>query len=383
MTTYPVESITVTSGGTGYSASSPPVVTLAGGGGSSATATATVLTMNTGSFAVGSISITTAGSGYTSNPTVTFAGGGGSGATATSQVNGGTRFGKVWLVTSFAQTRTGARAMVQAEVASAVLGFALGGALTLAGPSPVIDAMPNSNNFEIHGADANSCHETAEADHPAIDGYDDPSANPPTQSVETIIDALPRPDHYTGSGGTPSVQNGFSALGETMTTPTGLDSVMSAIYNTSGANHYTAATVGTFDPASSPASSINYVDGDLSLAGNSTGRGILVVTGTLTMSGNFSWYGLIFVVGDGHVEMNGGGNGEIYGSIFVAKIWDNNTDKNLLSAVGSPTFNWNGGGGNGVRYDHCYATNLMTAVTLNNLNSTRPLKILSFSVLPY
>src|SRR6185503_13533464 len=104
-------------------------------------------------------------------------------------------------------------------------------------------------------------------------GFDDPSANPPTVSVETIIDSLPRPDHYVGAGGTPSVTNGFGTMGETMTTPAGIDSVMSAIYNTPGAHHYTPANVGSFDPNATTLSSINYVEGDLTLNGNGTGRG--------------------------------------------------------------------------------------------------------------
>src|SRR5438132_1871703 len=338
-TTYPVQSVTVTAGGTGYS--TPPTVSFSGGGGSGAAATATLSTMPSGTYYVDHIDINNAGSGYTANPTVTITGGGGSGATATSQISGGTKFGKVWLVTSLAQTATGARSMLQMEVASPVLGFALGGALTLDGPNPSVDAMPNSDSFRIKGNDANSCGGVQEADHPAIDGFDDPNANPPTNSVETVKDSLPRPDHYTGSGGTPSVQNGFASLGETMTTPDGLSSVIGAIYNAPGAQHYDASNVGSFNPSSTTKSSITYVDGDLNLGGNNTGNGILVVTGTLTMSGNFSWNGLIFVIGDGNVQFSGGGNGQITGSIIVAKIWDGS--HNLLNAIGSPTFHWNGG----------------------------------------
>jgi hypothetical protein len=382
ITTYPVASINVTSGGSGYNLLAPPTVTLTGGGGSGATATATVTSMNTGTFFVDHIDVDTNGSGYTSNPTVTLTGGGGSGAAATAIVSGGTKYGKVWLLTSLAQTSNGARSMVQAEVASPVLGFATGGALTLNGPNPIIDAMPNSVNFEIHGNDDNSCADPiTEEDHPAIDGFDDPNANPPTNSVETIIDSLPRPENYIGAGGTPSVQNGYGALGETMTTPAGLDAVMSAIYNMPTAVHWTSANVGSFNPNATTNTSINYVDGDLTLNGNGTGRGILVVTGTLTMSGNFSWWGIIFVVGDGNMQMNGGGSGEIHGSLFVAKTWD--SSHNLLANLGSPTFGWNGGGVNSLQYDHCYTSNLMSAVPMTNLTSTRPLKVLSYRSLPY
>ncbi len=384
LTTYSIASITVNGGGTGYDPANPPTVTISGGGGSGATATATISTMPTGNYWVDHITVSTPGSGYTSNPTVTISGGGGSGATATAQISGGTKFGQVYLVTSFAQTHTGARSMLQTEVATPVLGFATGGALTLDGPNPVIDAMPNSNLFTITGADANSCHETQEADHPAIDGYDDPNATPPTNSVTTIVGSLPRPDHYTGSGGTPSVQNGYAALGETMTTPTGLQSLLGAIYNAAPvASRYTTATSGGFVPGSTTKSSITYVDGNLTLSGNPVGSGILVVTGTLTMTGNFTWQGLVFVVGDGIANMSGGGNANVTGSMIVSKIWDSYTTKNLLSSIGSPTFNWNGGGGNGIHYDHCYVTDLMTAVPFTPPPTTKPLKVLSFRILPY
>jgi hypothetical protein len=382
-TTYPVASVTVNTGGMDYNPTYPPTITFSGGGGSGAAGIPVLSTMSSATFYVHHIDVNTSGSGYTSNPTVTLNGGGGSGATAVSQVSGGTKFGQVWMLTSFAQTRAGARSMLQMEVASPVMGYSPGGALTLDGPSPVMDDVPNSDNFVVDGNDQNSCAGTAEPAHPAIDGYDDPNAPTPTSSVETIISSLPRPDHYTGSGGIPSVENGYASLGETMTTPTGLDGLMSAIYNTTGAVHYDSSNVNTFNPTATNIHSINYVDGNLTLSGNDTGYGILVVTGNLTMSGSFSWNGLVFVVGDGSMDFSGGGTGQINGQLFVAKIWDSYMTKNLLSTMGSPSFHWNGGGNNGVRYDHCLSTDLMAAVPYTAPPSTRPLKILSLRVLPY
>ena len=99
------------------------------------------------------------------------------------------------------------------------------------------------------------------------------------------------------------------------------------------------------------------------------------------MNGNFSWNGIIYVVGDGNYQAAGGGNGQINGSLWVANIWD--SSHNLLPQLGSPTFHWNGGGGNGVYYDHCLVTDLMTAVPPPNFHSTNPLKVLSFRILPY
>jgi hypothetical protein len=71
-----VTSLSITSGGSGYT--SAPTVTITGGGGSGAVATALI------SFgAVTGFNLVDPGSGYTPTPTVTITGGGGTGATAT------------------------------------------------------------------------------------------------------------------------------------------------------------------------------------------------------------------------------------------------------------------------------------------------------------
>jgi hypothetical protein len=76
-----VTSISLSSAGSGYT--SAPTVTISGGGGGGATAIATV----SGGFVTG-ITITNPGSGYTSTPTVSFsAGGSGSGAIATASTS--------------------------------------------------------------------------------------------------------------------------------------------------------------------------------------------------------------------------------------------------------------------------------------------------------
>jgi hypothetical protein len=74
-----VNSIAVSSGGSGYTAA--PTVTITGGGGSGAKATAAV-----SGGAVTRITLTNGGSGYTAAPTVTITGGGGSGAAASAGV---------------------------------------------------------------------------------------------------------------------------------------------------------------------------------------------------------------------------------------------------------------------------------------------------------
>jgi len=77
--------VSITSGGSGYTAA--PTVTITGGGGTGATGTAV---LGTGSFAgeVVSVTITNQGSGYTSAPTITFdnTNSGGSGASGTGRI---------------------------------------------------------------------------------------------------------------------------------------------------------------------------------------------------------------------------------------------------------------------------------------------------------
>lgn len=86
-----------------------------------------------------------------------------------------------------------------------------------------------------------------------------------------------------------------------------------------------------------------FVDGDCSLDG---GAGLLIVTGKLLMKGNPSFKGLILVLGDGYVERDGGGNGNIYGAMFVARLNKNGNGPFLAS-----TFITNGGGNSTVQND--------------------------------
>lgn len=72
-----LSTITVANGGSGYSSTNLPVITITGGGGSGATARATV-----SGGRITAITITNRGAFYTTAPTVTITGGGGTGASA-------------------------------------------------------------------------------------------------------------------------------------------------------------------------------------------------------------------------------------------------------------------------------------------------------------
>ena len=167
-----------------------------------------------------------------------------------------------------------------------------------------------------------------------------------------------------------------------MGTPAGLKALIDAIKVAPGANVYGNDPM-SIDLGTMASPIISYVEGNLTLNGSDTGWGVLVVTGSLLMGGNFSWNGPIFVVGNGVADLGGGGTGTITGSVLVAKIWDNYTDQNLLDALGSPEVSWNGGGSNRIQYDHCYAENMMADIPFTPPPSTKPLKTLSFRILPY
>src|SRR5262249_39096105 len=129
---------------------------------------------------------------------------------------GGANWGKIFLLTALAETKSGARTMLQAEVTTAITGFAKVGAFTIDGPNPTMQHMPNSQPLDVVGNDANSCMGTADPPQPGIGGYEVPAAIPATHSVADIIDGLPanRLDHVIGEGDTPSVRNVYSSLGE-------------------------------------------------------------------------------------------------------------------------------------------------------------------------
>jgi hypothetical protein len=55
----------------------------------------------------------------------------------------------------------------------------------------------------------------------------------------------------------------------------------------------------------------------------------------------------------------------------------------LLDQLGSPDFHWNGGGGNGIYYDHCWVDNLIPIVGFEPPPSPKPLKTLSTRTVTY
>ena len=90
--------------------------------------------------------------------------------------------------------------------------------------------------------------------------------------------------------------------------------------------------------------------------GNATidgGAGLLIVTGNLVLNGNPNFNGVILVIGEGTINRDGGGNGNVYGSIYVARFarsWPSSENGSPHPFL-APTFYTDGGGTANLEYD--------------------------------
>lgn len=104
--------------------------------------------------------------------------------------------------------------------------------------------------------------------------------------------------------------------------------------------------------ANRPDGIFTFVDGDLVIGpGEPSGQGLLIVTGNLTLKGDFQWNGIILVLGQGNIIREGGGDGDIFGALFIAKFDKTGADTDLFQ---SPTVNTNGGGSSNIQYSSTY-----------------------------
>ena len=247
----------------------------------------------------------------------------------------------VYILTTLAVTASGSRRMVQVEVTSLVP--PLPAALVMDGYCTPTDTNPcfrstNSNNYYINGGTV-----------PAIGVLD-------TSSDNIVTNALFRPDHYPGSTGNRAVDAIPSSSLAPFNTVQGMQDLSDALQAAAGCNAYPVPSgCGNSSVSMSPSSNppVTFINGDWSTC---DGTGILVVTGTLTCSGASTYTGLVFVIGQGHLIGNGGGNGQFTGSVWLAKTKDNSG--NLLSTLGEPIYDWNGGGGNGITFDGSWYSKL-------------------------
>jgi hypothetical protein len=132
---------------------------------------------------------------------------------------------------------------------------------------------------------------------------------------------------------------------------------MQAVARSMG-RYYTSFS-GTSGSTSSP--TFTFVNGNCTLDG---GAGLLIVTGDLILNGNPNFNGVILVLGGGTVNRNGGGNGNILGSIYVASFarsWpasENGQPHNFRA----PVFNTSGGGTSDLRYDSVWVQSAKDAL---------------------
>jgi hypothetical protein len=182
------------------------------------------------------------------------------------------------------------------------------------------------------------------------------------QRVNNVIDGCdPDGSNCTGSG--PNVTPGDPAVLGNDNTPSFLKDVASArefLYGSEGMKQ-TAINQGRYFNsgaaaiasdaglgANNPDGVYTFVDGDLTLGpGSPTGQGTIIVTGKLTLDGNFQWNGVIMVLGTGEVYRSGGGHGDIFGAMFVAKFPTSGADTDQF---GAPVFDTSGGGTSNIQY---------------------------------
>ena len=218
---------------------------------------------------------------------------------------------------------------------------------------PITFAPGGSNVTTISGVDA-TAGSTASVSAVAVSNSDYNTTN-------NVADGC-LPDG-TNCGNGPNVTPGDPMILNSGNTPSFLQSVKNArqfLYGTEGmmnaainqGRYFTsgaaalASTAGI--GASNPDGVLTFVDGDLTLGpGNPTGQGTLIVTGNLTLDGNFNFNGVIFVFGEGEVYRSGGGHGNIYGALFIAKFTKTGADTDLF---GAPIFDTSGGGTSNIQY---------------------------------
>jgi hypothetical protein len=280
----------------------------------------------------------------------------------------------VYLVTTLAVTSSGARRMLQYELTQQeplTINFPAG--MTLAGSSSSLATVNglNSDEYNVEGNDHAGCGGAAVAAPVAAIGVGN------NADVANVISGIPsnRLDHYTGVGAAPDVENVSASMPAEFQSVSALEALLATIKSKPATQYLKpippATAVTTLsNPGTSYSPQTIYVDGDLTLSGSLTGYGILVVTGTFSPGGNVGWRGVVLVVGQGIITGNGGGNNEYDGALVVAKTRD--SSGNVLSTLGTPTYDWSGGGGNGIKYSSGCISQAQT-FTDHKILSTREL----------
>jgi len=309
--------------------------------------------------------------------------------------NAGFNVQPVYLITSLAVTPSGSRRVGQYEAGAYMITPPVAG-LALDGPAATFTKAPNSNNFGINGYNSgdpanNQALPSPNSTYTPFTGPGGQAAcTSPTPAVvpaiavgdatgvTNMIADIPsnRDNMYTGSTPLPpaplipSVQNEGTgtaqypstnslAPGSNWSTPAQLNQLAQSMANQANKTYNCSmnglpvgapSCSGTYGTVAAP--QITYINGDAEVNG---GAGVLVVTGTLTVDGNFPFNGLILVIGQGIMNVKGGGGSQVNGEVLIANTNSQTAPYSQLAALGSPTLNWAGGGSNFIQYNSCWA----------------------------
>lgn len=227
--------------------------------------------------------------------------------------------------------------------------------------------LPNQSgtpiNFNLGGSNVTAYSGVDSAGNPSASIAAFGVSSSDTTTTQNVIDGC-QPDGTNCLGSYPVVTPSTPMTLDSSNTPSFLSSVSAArtfLYGSDGmmatavsqGRYFTNGASAIASPgglgATNPNGILTFVDGDFVLGpGNPTGQGTLIVTGTLTLNGNFNFNGVIMVLGGGTVLRSGGGIGNIYGAMFVAKFDRTGSDTDVF---GAPTFDTSGGGTANIQYN--------------------------------
>src|SRR5215213_53067 len=218
------------------------------------------------------------------------------------------------------------------------ISFNLGGSNVTAASG--VDAAGSGSSidaFAISDADRNTTNNVIDGCNPDGSNCSGSAANV-TPSDPAVLDATNTPSFLTSVANARQFMYGSEGMKAT--------AINQGRYFTSAADAL-ASTAGI--GASNPDGVFTFIDGDLTLGpGNPTGQGTLIVTGRLTLDGNFNFNGVIMVLGEGEVYRSGGGHGNLYGAMFIAKFAAAGANTDVF---GAPVFDTSGGGTSNIQYN--------------------------------
>jgi Tfp pilus assembly protein PilX len=296
----------------------------------------------------------------------------------------GLNVGPVYIITSLAITPQGSRRIGQYETAAESV-TPPPGALSLDGPAAappaqgIFQPVPNSNPYHINGTDGSAPSGTPPATPNGCTIPNPPDTAPAigtsSSGVTSIMNpttGIPSNRYGNYSSGTNTLStNPTAVVTDETSSLTGmyadaasLNNLVNMLANGADTTLNNCSMNGTGGSPCVPPSQglgtpanplITYVNGDLNWSGSTNGAGVLIVTGNLNIVGTPTFDGLVLVIGQGTMTVQGGGNGTFFGSLFVANTNSRTSPFSQLSTLGQPSLQWNGGGGNGIYYNSCWA----------------------------